>query len=91
VIKKGYRILYAPNAELRHLEGKSRGYETPQKDILLGYNILNEWIIKDDPFFSHNLTYTTIPKCQIGGEDISQRMNQINERNKYLLKHAPKV
>ncbi|MGD0878746.1 MAG: glycosyltransferase family 2 protein [Anaerolineales bacterium] len=85
VIKKGYRILYTPNAELRHLEGKSRGYETPKKDILLGYNILNEWIIKDDPFFSHNLTYTAIPKCHIGGEDISQRMNQINERKKYLL------
>jgi GT2 family glycosyltransferase len=84
VIKKGYRILYTPNAELRHLEGKSRGYETPQKDILLGYDSLNEWIIKDDPFFSHNLTYTTIPKCQIGGEDISQRTNQINERKKYL-------
>ena len=90
-IKKGYRILYTPHAGLRHLEGKSRGYETPNNDILLGYHLLNDWIKKDDPFFSHNLTYTTIPKCQIGGEDISQRMNQINERNKYLLKHAPKV
>ena len=90
-IKKGYRILYSPNAELRHLEGKSRGYETPQKDILLGYDSLNEWIIKRRPFFSHNLTYTTIPKCQIGGEDISQRMYQINERKKYLLKRAAKI
>ncbi|MGB8213939.1 MAG: glycosyltransferase family 2 protein [Anaerolineales bacterium] len=82
VINKGYRILFTPNAELKHLEGKSRGNETPKNDNLLGYKVLKEWIIKDDPFFSQNLTYTTIPKCKIGGEDISQRMQQMNERER---------
>jgi GT2 family glycosyltransferase len=85
-IKKGYRIVYSPFAILKHLQGKSRGYTSPRRDILRGYDVFREWIIKEDPYFSRNLTYTTIPMCQIEEEGINKRIDQINERKKYLSK-----
>lgn len=84
-IAEGYRILYTPNAALKHLEGSSRGYNSPPQDILRGYDLFHDWIFKDDPYFSPNLTYTTIPRCSTGKKDFNQRLNMINERKKYLL------
>jgi GT2 family glycosyltransferase len=85
-IKKGYRNLYTPFAELRHFEGKSRGFSTPRLDLIRGYDVLNEWISKEDPYFSPNLTYTPIPLCQFNNNEINHRLEKINERKKYLLK-----
>ena len=71
VINAGYRNLYNPHAELIHYEGGSRGYETPVKDILLGYEELGPWLKQDDPYFSPNLTYTPIPSCNFAPDAIN--------------------
>lgn len=83
-IKKGYRNLYTPNAVLKHLEGKSRGYKSPNKDILRGFDLFMEWIQKEDPYYSPNLTYTTIPMCRWGQGTINHRSAQIEEKRKYI-------
>lgn len=83
-IKKGYRNLYNPFAVLKHLEGKSRGFTTPRQDLLRGFDVLSEWISKEDPYFSPNLTYTTIPMCHFGDGQINKRLEQITERKKYI-------
>lgn len=85
-INKGYRNLYTPFAALKHLEGKSRGFTNPRQDLLRGFDVLDEWISKEDPYFSPNLTYTTIPMCQFGDSQINKRLEQILERRKYIPK-----
>ena len=83
-IKRGYRNLYTPFAEINHFEGKSRGFATPRQDLLRGFDVLGEWISKEDPYFSPNLTYTTIPICQFGDNEINKRLEQIAQRKKYI-------
>ena len=83
-IKRGYRNLYTPFAEIKHFEGKSRGFTTPRQDLLRGFDVLGEWISKEDPYFSLNLTYTTIPMCQFGDNEINKRLEQITQRKKYI-------
>ncbi|MPM14462.1 hypothetical protein SDC9_60825 [bioreactor metagenome] len=85
-ISKGFRVLYNPHACLYHLEGGSRGYKSPRPDMLRGFDLLQEWVIHDDPYFSPNLTYTTIPACQLEYQDAETRLAVINERRKFLLK-----
>lgn len=64
-IEMGYRVVYTPFASLIHYEGKTRGFQTPESDIKRGYKKLGDRLEKDDPYFSPNLTYSTIPKCQL--------------------------
>lgn len=80
----GYRNLYNPHAVLIHYEGGSRGYETPLKDIQLGYKELDQWLMKDDPFFSPNLSYTTIPRCHPGVNALDQRLQSIEDRKQVI-------
>ncbi len=80
LIKKGYRILYNPHAALIHYEGASRGYKTPTKDILRGYEQMDEWMMKDDPYFSPNLTYTPIPACYFDPDHLDHRIAHIKAR-----------
>ncbi len=85
VVKAGFRNLYNPYAVLTHFEGGSRGFETPVKDILLGYDELLPWLEKDDPYFSPNLTYETIPACAAGGGGVDARLANIQLRKQALL------
>jgi GT2 family glycosyltransferase len=62
--KNGYRNIYTPNSVLIHHEGKSRGISIPQKDILRANELFSSWLNEGDPYFSPNLTYTTIPNCK---------------------------
>ncbi len=80
LLKKGYRILYNPHAALIHYEGASRGYKTPTKDILRGYDQMEEWIMNDDPYFSPNLTYTPIPACYFDPDHLDHRIAHIKTR-----------
>jgi GT2 family glycosyltransferase len=82
-IKKGYRNLYDPFATLIHFEGQSRGYRTPINDLARAYE---EWLRKDDPYFSPNLTYTTIPRCQLGPADQNDRFKRMETRREMILK-----
>lgn len=83
-LKKGYRNLYTPNAVLKHMEGKSRGYKSPNQDILRGFDLFKEWFQKEDPYYSPNLTYTTIPMCNWNQGTINQRSKQITEKRKII-------
>jgi len=83
-IDHGYRNLYNPFVEIRHFEGRSRGYSSPCQDLIRGYDLLTPWILRDDPYFSPNLTYTNIPHCQLKKNDFQQRLNLIYERKHYI-------
>ena len=87
VIKEGYRNLYTPFAQLIHFEGSSRGYSTPTGDILFGYQELKSWLESDDPYFSPNLTYTPIPKCNIGHRSAHDRLERIEQRKRSIQAH----
>ncbi len=91
VLEHSYRIVYAPAAELIHYEGKSRGYQTPVKDLLRGYEKMAAWLEKDDPYFSPNLTYTPIPKCQFHGDIINSRLESIQNRKQAIEKSVRSV
>ena len=85
VIKAGLRNLYNPNVVMTHFEGGSRGYETPVKDILLGYDELLPWLERDDPYFSPNLTYEPIPACAPDQGGVGARLDNIQRRKQALL------
>ncbi len=85
VIKAGLRNLYNPNVVMTHFEGGSRGYETPVKDILLGYDELLPWLERDDPYFSPNLTYEPIPACSADQGGVGARLDNIQRRKQALL------
>ena len=82
IYNKGYRNLYTPFVNLFHYEGKARGFDTPVEDILHGYEEMEEFIQKDDPYFSPNLTYTRIPVCDYRTPTRNLREQQIEERKK---------
>ncbi len=84
VVKAGYRNVYNPFAGLIHFEGGSRGYETPVKDIILGYEELLPWLEKEDPYFSPNLTYEPIPRCNIQEGGVDERLANIENRKQAL-------
>jgi GT2 family glycosyltransferase len=81
-IQKGYRILYNPFAELIHYEGRSRGYRSPLSDIVRAYDQMKDWL--DDPYFSPNLTYTTIPECKFREDNDNDRMIRIEIRRRAI-------
>ncbi len=82
----GYRNMLTPFARLYHYEGKSRGYNSPVDDILRGYDQMADRLKVDDPYFSPNLTYTPIPKCQLGYRTINDRMKNIEARRTIMEK-----
>ncbi|HOV06586.1 MAG TPA: glycosyltransferase family 2 protein [Anaerolineaceae bacterium] len=90
VIKEGFRNLYTPFAQLIHFEGSSRGYSTPTGDILFGYHELKSWLEADDPYFSPNLTYTPIPKCNTGHGTANDRLERIEQRKRSIQAHQGK-
>ena len=63
VYEKGYRNMYTPFANLFHYEGQSRGYTTPSMDILQGFERIRGILRRGDPYFSDNLSLTSIPRC----------------------------
>ena len=82
VTEAGFRNLYVPFAQLIHFEGSSRGYETPTPDIQLGYEVLKPWLEVDDGYFSPNLTYDTIPACEMNPGTLNTRVARIEERRR---------
>ncbi|MEA3326164.1 MAG: glycosyltransferase family 2 protein [Chloroflexota bacterium] len=83
----GYQNIYNPHAVLCHYEGQSRGYTTPVEDILRGYEKLEKYLINNDPFFSPNLTYTKIPRCNQKFQSEEERIHQFEERKKFYIKN----
>jgi GT2 family glycosyltransferase len=86
VHERGYQNVYTPFAQLYHYEGSSRGYDTPVQDVLRGYEKMGKYLVEQDPYFSPNLTYTRIPKCQIKKETKEMRQQQIEERKKFYTR-----
>jgi GT2 family glycosyltransferase len=86
VHQKGYRNVYTPFAQLYHYEGSTRGYKTPVRDALKGYQELEPYLVEEDPFFSPNLTYTRIPKCTLEKQARDERMRQIESRKRFYRK-----
>jgi O-antigen biosynthesis protein len=87
VYEKGYQNIYTPFASIYHYEGSSRGYQTPVDDVLRGYAQLETYLVKGDPFYSPNLTYTRIPKCVIEKNSEVERLRQIQARRSFYQKH----
>lgn len=56
VLKKGYRIVYNPAAELIHYESKTRTKHIPENDIKLGAELFYEYIKQGDPYYNQNLS-----------------------------------
>lgn len=61
VLAKGYRVVWTPEAELYHLESKTRGYEdTPEKEarfrkeIELFRSKWESWLAAGDPYYSRH-------------------------------------
>lgn len=79
----GYRIVYTPFASLFHYEGQSRGYETPQHDVLRAFENMNAVLKAEDPYFSPNLTYTRIPRCVLSDQTSEERQKTILLRKKF--------
>jgi len=81
-IERGYRVLVAPFVPIIHLQGHSRGYDSPIEDIARAYDELEPWLINDDPYFSSNLTYSVIPKCHCQQSEKALRVKRINQRKR---------
>jgi GT2 family glycosyltransferase len=79
-IKNEYRVVYTPFAEMLHYEGQSRGTKDPIEDLELGFSQIGELLAQDDPYFSVNLTYTNIPKCQLTPESSAERTGRMGEK-----------
>ena len=63
-IENGYRVLFNPKSVIIHHQGKSRGFHTPDEDILLARKRLKDVLENGDPYFSKNLTLTPIPNVK---------------------------
>jgi O-antigen biosynthesis protein len=87
VHEKGYQNVYTPFARILHYEGSSRGFQTPVDDIIRGYEKLETYLVKGDPFYSPNLTYTRIPKCLVEKYSEDERLRQIQARKDFYLKN----
>lgn len=85
VHEAGYQNIYTPFAQIFHYEGKSRGHVTPLTDIQKGYQAFEPYLLRDDPFFSPNLTYTRIPKCAHSTHSEEERAEQIRQRKKFYF------
>jgi O-antigen biosynthesis protein len=81
VYEAGYKNMYTPFATLFHYEGQSRGYETPSKDVVQGYRRMGALLNKGDPYFSNNLTLTSIPKCHESSD--KDKIAAIESRKQY--------
>jgi glycosyltransferase involved in cell wall biosynthesis/GT2 family glycosyltransferase len=53
----GYRVVYAPNARVRHHEGASRGYRVPPSDVMRASCQMIRRVGGGDPYFNPNLSY----------------------------------
>lgn len=60
-IQEGFRVLYNPNAVIVHHQSRSRGYHNPEIDILLAESRFQSLLEKGDPYYSPNLSRSTIP------------------------------
>jgi GT2 family glycosyltransferase len=85
VHEAGYQNIYTPFAQIFHYEGKSRGHVTPLSDIQKGYRELEPYLLREDPFFSPNLTYSRIPKCALSDHSDEARAEQIRQRKKFYF------
>lgn len=88
VQQAGYRTIYTPFARLFHYEGSSRGYVTPQGDVLRGYTKMRDALIEEDPYFSPNLSYTRVPKCVLSEQTSEEREKIIEIRKMFYEKKS---
>ncbi|GAP09613.1 predicted glycosyltransferases [Bellilinea caldifistulae] len=56
IIDAGYRIVYTPDVQLIHYEGKTRGKYIPKQDFLAKREYFREKIKKGDPYYNPNLS-----------------------------------
>jgi len=81
----GYQNVYTPFAQLYHFEGSTRGYSTPAKDALRGFDKFQSYLIKGDPFFSPNLSYSRIPRCKFNINSEENLEQLLEERKMFYL------
>ena len=81
----GYQNVYTPFAQLYHFEGSTRGYSTPAKDALRGFDKFQSYLIKGDPFFSPNLSYSRIPRCKFNLDSEENLEQLLKERKMFYL------
>lgn len=71
VVRRGYQIIYTPDARLTHHEGQSHGYRIPHQDFEQASRDFRDWLIRGDPFFNPNLSYTDVQPREKHGRLIS--------------------
>ncbi len=82
----GYRNVYTPFACMYHFEGESRGYSTPVSDINTAYKKIHSYLFSPDPFYSENLTLSSIPNYLKSPLSSEARKNRIEERQDFYKK-----
>ena len=66
ILKAGYRVVWTPDAELYHLESKTRGYEdTPEKQLRFQREVefmKAKWgqALEEDPAYNPNLSLESL-------------------------------
>lgn len=56
IIDAGYRVVYTPDVQLIHYEGKTRGKYIPKQDFLAKKDYFREKIQQGDPYYNPNLS-----------------------------------
>lgn len=56
IIDAGYRIVYTPDVQLIHYEGRTRGKYIPKQDFLAKREYFREKIKQGDPYYNPNLS-----------------------------------
>jgi GT2 family glycosyltransferase len=56
IIDAGYRVVYTPDVQLIHYEGKTRGKYIPKQDFLAKREYFREKIKQGDPYYNPNLS-----------------------------------
>jgi hypothetical protein len=73
--QEGYRVVYAPEAELLHHESPSRGTAGAAGDIVRFVERWGEYIAAGDRYYNHHLTRMD-SSCGLAGPDENERWNQ---------------
>jgi GT2 family glycosyltransferase len=73
--REGYRVVYAPEAELLHHESPSRGTAGATGDIVRFVERWGDYIAAGDRYYSHHLTRMD-SSCGLAGPDENEQWNQ---------------
>jgi GT2 family glycosyltransferase/2-polyprenyl-3-methyl-5-hydroxy-6-metoxy-1,4-benzoquinol methylase len=82
LLRKGYRVVCTPFAQLRHTEQATRGSEIPEEDFHTSFEDYREYLYEGDPYFNPNLDYdSTAPRLTTGEYSSLETVSRILGRD----------